>query len=87
MTDFFGGVASVEITTATEALDPETVPWEIANKEKASALESQTVGSPTSISGWKRPLEGQTGMVDGVKTGVSLGVVAVITWIMVRPKL
>jgi len=95
VTDFFGGVASVEVISASKALSPigrKFGAW----KESTKGLES--VKPVTSLShahsrrlgttkGWSRPLVQQKDGVDGIKTGVTLGCVLLACAVVVRTQM
>lgn len=90
VTDFFGGVASVEISPSSEMLSPLGRSFARWSEAEAKAERGYPRGQlsamrPAQVRGWRKPLQHQAGLKDGVMTGMMLGLGALFTWVMVRP--
>lgn len=92
VTDFFGGVASVEVIPGSKSLSPigrKHGTWQVSKKDRASAR-LDTLGSSGAARpmraprGWRSPLVQEKNGLDGIKTGITLGVLGLFGFVAAR---
>ena len=95
VTDFFGGVASVEITPMDQALDPlarHPAKWQAATRKSAGRVVTQGLSVPdrprpiVETNAWIRPLEKSHAEFYTLRFGVLIMIVIGAGYLLLRPE-